>query len=370
MHPEHLGAAAFAEHLVGSIGRSGDGARRAGALGRRPCAVVIAHTSDYTEARRFYRIHEVSASTAVAHRNPPRRLAHLARRCGRSGRLGLQAMRRGLIEFYQSNNLTFAASIAYYSLLSLFPFVLLLLTLFGRLAIGMNEARLVEIVMRALPSHIDFVITQIQELAKAPPTPGIVGTIVMFWAAMGFFGAITTAVNYAWGVDEPPGFLKHKVIAAVMLVIASLLMMAALSLVSVVEMAETQWFVGLKATFPVLARLEGFVIRNAPTPMFVLIVGLIYYFVPNAKVRLRDVWWGALIAGGLWRAAFSGFSWYVRDVSRFSVNGSIAAVVVFLVWVYVSAVILLYGVEVSAAYARLRKNLPQEVPAAPARDVG
>jgi membrane protein len=154
-----------------------------------------------------------------------------------------------------------------------------------------------------------------------------------------------------------------------MLVIASLLMIAALSLVSVVEMAETQWFVGLRATFPGLARLQGFVTRNAPTPMFVLIVGLIYYFVPNAKVRLRDVWWGALIAGGLWRAAFSGFSWYVRDVSRFSVHGSIAAVVVFLVWVYVSAVILLYGVEVSAAYARLRKHLPQEVPAAPARDI-
>jgi membrane protein len=120
---------------------------------------------------------------------------------------------------------------------------------------------------------------------------------------------------------------------------------------------------------PGLARLQGFVTRNAPTPLFVLIVALIYYFVPNAKVRLRDVWWGALIAGGLWRAAFAGFSWYVRDLSRFSVHGSIAAVVVFLVWVYVSSVILLYGVEVSAAYARLRKHLPQQAPAAPVREV-
>jgi uncharacterized BrkB/YihY/UPF0761 family membrane protein len=56
----------------------------------------------------------------------------------------------------------------------------------------------------------------------------------------------------------------------------------------------------------------------------------------------------------------------MRDMHRFSrVNGSIAAVVVFLVWVYTQAVILLYGVEFTAAYARLRRGRPEEVPAAP-----
>ena len=55
----------------------------------------------------------------------------------------------------------------------------------------------------------------------------------------------------------------------------------------------------------------------------------------------------------------------MRDLSRFSVHGSIAAVVVFLVWVYTSAIILLYGVEVTAAYARLRRHRPDAIPAAP-----
>jgi membrane protein len=82
-------------------------------------------------------------------------------------------------------------------------------------------------------------------------------------------------------------------------------------------------------------------------------------------VRLRDVWFGAILAGLLWRLTFSGFSWYVRDLSRFSVHGSVAAVVVFMVWIYISAVILLYGAGVTAAYARLRKHLPQDAPAAP-----
>ena len=63
---------------------------------------------------------------------------------------------------------------------------------------------------------------------------------------------------------------------------------------------------------------------------------MIFYFVPNAKVRLRDVWVGALITGLLWKGALEGFSWYMSDMTRFTrVNGSIAAVVAFLVWVYV-----------------------------------
>ena len=97
--------------------------------------------------------------------------------------------------------------------------------------------------------------------------------------------------------------------------------------------------------------------------MFILVVGLIYYFVPNTQVRLRDVWFGAILAGAaVARSRFAGFAWYVRDLSRFSVHGSVAAVVVFLVWVYLSAVILLYGVEVTAAYARLRKQARSGTP--------
>lgn len=282
--------------------------------------------------------------------------------------MGVRAAGRGVVEFYNSNNLTFASSIAYYALLSFFPFVLLLLTVLGRLAIGMNNETLVHMVMRALPSHFDFVINQIEELSTSHLERGIVGTVVLFWAALGFFGAITSAVNHAWGVDKPHGFFKHKLIAAIMLLIAALLMFAALSIVSFAEVVETQWFASVLERFPELVTLQGFLIRNAATPLFVLIVGLIYYFVPNAKVRLRDVWWGAILAGGLWRAAFAAFSWYVRDFSRFSVHGSITAVVVFLVWVYLSAVILLYGAEVSAAHARLRKHLPQESPAAAVRE--
>ena len=116
---------------------------------------------------------------------------------------------------------------------------------------------------------------------------------------------------------------------------------------------------------PALLVLQGYAIKWATTATFIFVVGLVFYFVPNAKVRFRDVWVGAVLTGLLWRGALAGFSIYVRDLSRFSVHGSIAAVVVFLLWVYISAMILLYGVEVTAAYARLRRHRPEEIPAAP-----
>jgi membrane protein len=195
---------------------------------------------------------------------------------------------------------------------------------------------------------------------------GVAGSFLMIWAAMGVFGAITSAVNHAWGVEKQPSYLKHKLISFVMLVAASLLLLTGLVLVSAINVAEARWFAVVAVGAPKLAVLHHFAVRWGTTAVFIAVVGLVFYFVPNAKVRFRDVWVGAVVTGLAWRGALFGFSYYVRDLTRFSnIHGSIAAVVVFLVWIYISAVLLLYGVEVTAANARLRRHRPEEIPAAP-----
>ncbi len=296
-------------------------------------------------------------------------LVRLGARLGRSLRLGVQASGRGVIGFYNSDDVTFAASIAFYSLLSIFPFSLLVLSVLGRISVGESGSTLLQLVTTTLPGRVEF-LTQIEDMAPQAVELGVVGTLLMLWAAMGVFGALTSAVNHAWGVEQPPGFLKHKVTAFVMLMTAGFLMVLALLIVSVVQVADTSWFSSLVARVPLLGSVESLLLRNVVTPLFVMVVGLIYYYAPNAKVRLRDVWVGALLAGVLWRGAFAGFSWYLGELPKFTVlRGSITTVIAFLVWVYLSAVILLYGAEVSAAYARLRKQLPTQAQAAPARDV-
>jgi membrane protein len=295
------------------------------------------------------------------------RAVRIGMRLKRSLKLGVRAAGRGAVEFYNSDNLTFAASIAYYSLLSLFPFSLLVLSALSRISVGSTGATFLQLVTRAMPARVEF-LQQIELLAPRALELGAAGTLVMLWASMGVFGALTSAVNHAWGVEKPPSFFRHKLIAFVMLMTAGALLVVSLVLVSAIQVADTHWFGHIVSRYPLAAEVRGFMVRNAVTPMFMLVVGLIYYYAPNAKVRLRDVWVGALLAGLLWRGAFALFSWYLRDLSRFSVHGSVATVIAFLIWVYLSAVILLYGAEVSAAYARLRKHLPQQAPAAPARD--
>ena len=293
------------------------------------------------------------------------------RAVGRSAReiarLTGQSFWKGFLGFYHSDNLTYAASIAYYALLSLFPFFLLALALLGRSAADpQDRVAVLEFVLRYFPAQFDFITKQLDAFRSSAVTVGVAGTIALVWGALGVFGAISTAVNYAWGVEKQRSFWKHKLFSFVMLLVAGLILLVALLLISASQVVGATWFAGVLARFPGLGVLRGFTVRHATTLLFILVVGLIFYFVPNAKVRFRDVWIGAFITGLLWKGALEGFSWYMHDMTRFTrVNGSIAAVVVFLVWVYVQAVILLYGVEFTAAYARLRRGRPEEVPAAP-----
>jgi membrane protein len=295
-------------------------------------------------------------------------LRAIARSASDIARLTGVSFWRGFLGFYNSDDLTYAASIAYYGLLSLFPVLLLGFALLGGATADIHDRTAVlSFVLQYFPSQFDFITRQLDEFRTHSVSLGVTGTIALIWGALGVFGAISTAVNYAWGVDKQRSFWKHKLYSFLMLAIAELLLLLALLLVSATEVASASWFAGVLARFPGLMVLRSFTIRYATTLLFILVVGLVYYFVPNAKVRFRDVWIGAMVTGLVWKGALEAFSWYVRDMSRFTrVNGSIAVVVVFLVWVYVQAVIFLYGVEFTAAYARLRRGRPGEVPAAPA----
>lgn len=274
---------------------------------------------------------------------------------------------RGAKGIYNGDDLTFAASIAYYALLSLFPFFLLAFaTLASVTSADADRVEVLGFVLRYFPRQFEFVTNQLDAMQLAGVKLGITGSIVMVWAAMGVFGAVTSAVNHAWGVEKQPSYLKHKLISFVMLVVASVLLLIGLLLVSAINVAEARWFSVVMVHAPgLLSGLRSVALQSATTIIFIVLVGLVFYFVPNAKVRFRDVWVGAVMTGLLWRLALAGFSRYVRDVSRFSVHGSIEGVVVFLLWIYVSAVILLYGAQVTAAYARLRRRRPDEIPAAP-----
>lgn len=275
-----------------------------------------------------------------------------------------RALWRGSLEFYNSDDLTHAASVAYYGLLSIFPFFLLLFSILaGVTSSGARRTAVVAFLLQYFPTQFDFLSSQLDSLQQMRYRVGVGGIAALVWAALGVFGAISSAVNHAWGVERQRSYLGQKLLAFVMLLAAGVVLMVALLLASAFQIVHATWFADIVARFPGLGVLGSFVIRYAATGLLVVVVGLIFYFVPNTKVRFRDVWPGAILTGALWHAALEGFSYYVRDMSRFNlVHGSIAAVVVFLIWVYTSSVVLLYGVEFTAAYARLRRQPSSPTP--------
>jgi len=274
---------------------------------------------------------------------------------------------RALVGLVNSNDLTHAAAIAYYALLSLFPFLLLVISLLGSIAAD-EEDRLAVLtfVFRYFPTQLDFVSRQLDAFTQTRVPVGVAGSLALIWASLGVFGAITSAVNEAWGVEKQRSFWKHRMVSFLMLVAAGGVTILALVAVSLVQVAEASWFGVMLLRFEWTAALQSWIFRYASTILLTIAVGLVFYFIPNAKTRFRDVWVGAIMTGVLWTAAFRGFSWYIGRNSQLTlIHGSIAAVVVFLLWIYVSSVILMYGVEFTAAYARLRRRRPEDMPAAP-----
>jgi membrane protein len=291
----------------------------------------------------------------------------LVRRLRAELRFSGLALWRGFLELINSNDLTHAAAIAYYALLSLFPFLLLVISLLG--SVTADEASRIQVlsfVFRYFPTQLDFISKQLDAFRQTHVQVGVAGALALIWASLGVFGAITSAVNEAWGVEKQRSFLKHRLVSFLMLVAAGAVMIVALLFVTAVQVAEASWFGVMLSRFHWLTALQTLTFRYLATILLVLGVGLVFYFIPNAKTRFRDVWVGAILTGVLWRLTFDGFSWYIAHNSRLTlIHGSIAAVVVFLLWIYVSSIILMFGVEFTAAYARLRRRRPDEMPAAP-----
>jgi membrane protein len=269
--------------------------------------------------------------------------------------IGLAAW-RGVGELYNSEGLTHAASIAYYALLSLFPFLLLLLSILGSVTSDPGDRdTVVRFVFRYFPRQFDFVTRQLDAFSQQTVQLGIGGFLALLWASLGVFNAVSSAVNHAWGVERRRSFLMHRFISFLMMLSAGAIFIIALALASVSRVAPTNWFWSLMERSRWFVWLTHVTADYGATGLLIGCVALLFYFIPNTEMRFRYVWPGAIVTGLLWRAALSLFAWYARDLAAWNVvHGSIATVVVFLLWIYISAVILLYGVEMTAAYARLR----------------
>lgn len=269
----------------------------------------------------------------------------------------LLALARGTLRRFRAHDCSLlAAGLAFYTTLSLFPLLLVLTAIFGPLLAGTDlQQQLIASVGNAFPGSADLITRTFNEVARGQRTIGVVSLVTLILSASQIFVGIRRALNRAWGVTHTHSFLHRRLLEAAMLGSVILLVLAswaAVSLFSVVRplLPATLAVPGTGPVAGTIAALTSFALSLG-------VFALLYRFVPKANVSWGDVRLGALLAAILFEVGKYAFSWYLTSFARYSlIYGSLGTTIVFLMWSYLSALILLLGAELTAEYARLRRQ--------------
>jgi membrane protein len=246
---------------------------------------------------------------------------------------------------------TRACVIAYSTLLSLFPLLLVLLTIVGYLITDYGiKAQLVLGVSSLFPGSGVLIQQTVDSVQEKHSSATLFATLALFWSASGAFNAMNRNVNAIWRVPKERGFIESSLLALFMVIVVFVVFLVSLGFTTLVQF---------------LAQVPGLVVGHLPftTPLVALLVPvvvtialftLIYRFIPNLAVAWAFAIPGGISAGLLFEAGKQLFALYLTTFAQFdAVYGSIGAVIALLTWAYYSSIILLFGCEVSHSMATL-----------------
>jgi membrane protein len=260
-----------------------------------------------------------------------------------------------------------AAQLAFYFFLAVFPALLFLVSLLGYLPLGVQLGRAVANLEAVLPAElVQFLRQQIDQAVAGGQgsllTIGILGAI---WSSSAAVTAIITALNRAYDIEEWRPWWKRRLVAIALTI--SLAVFVVLAFAFVVGGADLAAWIAERLGFgAVLARLWTVGQWAVALALIVIAVDLVYYFAPNAETPFVWITPGALLATVLWLAASFGFKVYVQNFANYTaVHGAIGAVIVLLLWFYLSGFALLVGAELNAEIDKVLHPRQVQPPGAP-----
>ncbi len=273
-------------------------------------------------------------------------------------------------EFGRDHCSHFAAGIAYYAVFAIFPLLLFVAGIAG-LVLQDSDAQeeLVDAILDSVPLDEDEgrgdIERAVHDLAgRSSGVIGLIGLVLTAWTASSFFGAVRRSISVAYDVEVRRPFLQQKLVdfglllavAPFFLVSIGLSAAIAFTRESASDTAGLEWIADRRIAWSLVGMgLSGCLSFLA---FFVL-----YWAVPPVPVRPADAWPGAVVAAVLFEIAKAGFSVYLSNFGNYDVVfGTIGAVAGFLLWVYFSANILLFGAEIAAEYPRVRRGDYDTVP--------
>lgn len=263
-------------------------------------------------------------------------------------------------EFSSDQCLDIAAALTYFGVLALFPGLIAVFSLLGVFGQGGESAKAVlEIVDQVAPGGTaDTLRGPIEQLASAPGAGFalVSGIVLAIWSASGYVGAFSRAMNRIYEIEEGRPFWKLKPIQLLLTVIMVILVtLAALILVVSGPVAEA---IGSAIGLGDVA-VTVWQITKWPVLLVIVVLALaiLYYGAPNAKQpKFQWISVGAIIAIVVLAIATAGFFFYVSNFSNYDrTYGSLAGVIIFLLWLWIANLAILFGAEVDAELERGRQ---------------
>jgi membrane protein len=259
---------------------------------------------------------------------------------------------------YQDDNLSdWAAALTYYSVLSIFPAILVVVSLVGLAGDSATEDLIGNVGELAPGAVRDLLVSSIRQLQGNAGGAGVVavlGLAAAVWSASGYVGAFMRASNAVYDVPEGRPFWKTVPIRIGITLVTLVLLSA--SVIAVVVSGPLARKVG---DILGLGSQAVTVWGIAKWPVLVLVIGLLfsllYWASPNAKRGFRWVTPGGALAIVLWLAASALFALYVANFASYNKTyGSLAAIIIFLVWLWITNLAILLGAELDAELERGR----------------
>ncbi|MBM4446508.1 MAG: YihY/virulence factor BrkB family protein [Chloroflexi bacterium] len=264
-------------------------------------------------------------------------------------------LRKTIQEFTTDNCPLLAAAISYNLLLSVFPFLLAIISIatFCVDAPSLQE-RMSQAFQYLVPVSPDFILNITSSVIKERGAVGIISIILMLLGCFGFFNSLRISLNTAWGIHKSRSIIRSQLTNFAMILGTVLLLFISRLITVILNVSETflRTITDQPLTNLVLLHLLVVIIDIAVASLVFLII---YKFIPQRQLRWKDVWSSAVAGAFCFEIITILFILYLDKFNPYNlVFGSIGAIIAFLVWTYLAALVLLFFAKISAINLRIK----------------
>ncbi len=249
------------------------------------------------------------------------------------------------IDRFSKHGMRESAALSYYAIVSVFPLILLAIIVIGTVLGPAAAHNQIDGVLRIFvpASTANFLQDSIAQTLEQRGSFGLVAGLTLLWSSLGFFSNLSSALSRTF--RDPKGYntWQSRLFGLTMMVALGVLLLASLATTLVFNLLDLVVFYQSASWVTTGALI-------VPFSLSVAIFAFLYRFVPRRRVRWDAIWVAAFLGGGAWEAAKRIFAWYLDNLASYSlVYGSVATLIVLMLWVYLSGIIILLGAEICVA---------------------